>query len=421
MTFPATKTTDELDSANKDRKSASADSRQGRSAEGFGASNGLENRSNSQTQKDFGGLLQQPAILPSPELYKAKIKQGELILFTTQLSVMLDSGVVLSDALDAIAVQAEHGIFKMIIMNVAEKVKSGDNFSKALSEYPKVFNTMFISMVKASEASGRMAEMLNVLSSYLNFESETRRRIKGALTYPFIMALMAVAATGTLMFFVLPRFMGIYESRGAALPKLTQVLVSFSKMLGNFKIMTGVLTITIFAAAGLYYWSKTLAGRRVIDFIKIRTPVLGTMFVDTVVTRSMRIMATMVNTGVNLLDSIEVMQGSCQNYYFQRLWAGVDDKIRDGYQFSESILISPGSELIAPGIIQMLRAGEKSGRLGEVCDKVSVFYEKKLESSIRSVMALIEPIMITIMGCIIGTIAIALLLPVFRISSVIAH
>ncbi len=370
---------------------------------------------------DSSKALQQSATLASSNLYRAKVKQSELILFTVQLSVMLDSGVVLSDALDAIAAQAEHGTFRMIILDVAEKVKSGENFSKALAGYSKVFNTMFISMVKASEASGRMAEMLNVLSGYLNFESETRKRIKGAMTYPFIMALMAVAATGTLMFFVLPRFMGIYESRGAALPKLTQILVSFSKILGNFQIMTCILTVVIFASIGLYYWAGTLSGRRVIDFIKIRTPVLGTMFVDTVVTRSMRIMATMVNTGVNLLDSIEVMQGSCQNYYFQRLWVGVDEKIRDGYQLSESILISPGSELIAPGIIQMLRAGEKSGKLGEVCDKISVFYEKKLEGSIRNVMALIEPVMITIMGTIIGTIAIALLLPVFRISSVIAH
>jgi type IV pilus assembly protein PilC len=276
-------------------------------------------------------------------------------------------------------------------------------------------------MVKASEASGRMAEMLNVLSGYLTFESEIRKRIKGALTYPFIMALMAVAATGTLMFFVLPRFMKIYETRGAALPKLTQVIVSFSKLLGNLQAMTGLVTTMILISFGLYYWAKTLSGRRTIDYFKIRTPIIGTMFIDTVVTRSMRIMATMINTGVSLLDSIQVIQGACRNYYFQRLWAGVDAKIRDGYQLSESILISPGGDLIAPGIIQMLRAGEKSGKLGKVCDKVSIFYEKKLEASIRSVMTLIEPIMITIMGAIIGTIAIALLLPVFRISSVIAH
>ncbi len=145
------------------------------------------------------------------------------------------------------------------------------------------------------------------------------------------------------------------------------------------------------------------------------------MFIDTIVTRSMRIMATMLNTGVSLMDSIVVIQGSCDNYYFKQLWTGVNDKIRDGYQLSESIMISPSNQLMAPGIIQMLKAGEKSGKLGEVCDKISVFYEKKLESSIRNVMALIEPIMITILGGVIGTIAIALLLPVFRISNVIAH
>lgn len=354
-------------------------------------------------------------------LYHAKAKRAELIMFTTELSVMLDSGVVLSDALDTIAEQIENETFRMIIMDIAEAVKSGENFSKALSAYPKIFNPMFISMVRASEASGRMSEMLSVLSGYLDFECETRKRIKGAMTYPFIMALMAVAATGTLMFFVLPRFMKIYESREAALPKITQVLVGFSRLLGNYRAMTALGTAAVLALAGLYYWSRTAGGRRVMDSIKIHTPVVGTMFIDMVVTRSMRIMSTMINTGVQLLDSIQVIQGACDNYYFQRLWAGVSEKIHDGYQLSEAIQLSTGSHLIAPGIIQMIRAGEKSGKLGQVCDKVSVFYEKKLEASIRNVMVLIEPLMITVLGAIIGTVAIALLLPVFRISSVIAR
>jgi len=369
-------------------------------------------------QKDY---LQAQSQKVAQQHRAAKVKQQELILFTTQLSVMLDSGVVLSDALDAIAEQAEQGTFKTVVMDAAESVKSGENFSRALADYPKTFNSMFISMVKASEASGEMVQMLKVLSGYLSFESETRKRIKGALTYPFIMALMAVAATGTLMFFVLPRFMKIYEARGAALPKITQILVNFSRILGDFRIMTVGLTALILASMALYYWAGTLTGRRIIDLMKIRIPVLSTMFIDTVVTRSMRIMATMVNTGVSLLDAVRVVQSSCDNYYFQRLWATVDERIQDGYQLSESILISPRSELIAPGIIQMLRAGEKSGKLGEVCDKISAFYEKKLETSIKNTMALIEPLMITILGAVIGTIAIALLLPVFRISSVIAR
>jgi len=377
-------------------------------------------RSNFQPADEFAIEQAQKQPLGS-SLCNAKVKQTDLILFTTQLSVMLDSGVVLSDALDAIAEQSENGSFKMVISTVSEAVKSGENFSRALTWFPRVFNSMFISVIKASEASGTMAQMLSVLSGYLDFEAETRKKIKGALTYPIIMALMAVAATGTLMFFVLPRFTKIYEARGSSLPKITQALVSVSQVLANFRIMTVIITSLIFAGVGFYYWIRTDTGRRVIDFIKIRTPILGTMFIDTVVTRSMRIMATMVNTGVSLLDAIEVIQGSCDNYYFQKLWSGTSNKIQDGYQLSESILISPGADLIAPGIIQMLRAGEKSGKLGSVCDKISVFYEKKLEASIKSVMALMEPLMITILGAIIGTIAIALLLPVFRISSVIAH
>jgi type IV pilus assembly protein PilC len=371
----------------------------------------------------------------------AKVKSSDLIFFTTQLSVMLDSGVVLSDALDAIAesrTSVKPDCFKDIIIDISDTVKNGETFSNALSAYPEVFNAMFISMVRASEISGKMVEMLRLLAGYLDFEAETRKRIKGALTYPIIMALMAVAATGTLMFFVLPRFMRIYETRGASLPKITQVLVGFSKILGNFQAMTIIITVLIVAGFALYYWSQTVSGRRIIDFLKIRCPVLGTMFIDTVVTRSMRIMATMVNTGVSLLDAIAVMHDACENYYFQRLWAETDKKIRDGYQLSESIVNcqsvfdfrflgfrynfdAENSRLIAPEVIQMLRAGEKSGRLGSVCDKISTFYEKKLEASIKNAMSLIEPVMITILGSIIGTVAIALLLPVFRVSTVIAH
>jgi type IV pilus assembly protein PilC len=215
--------------------------------------------------------------------------------------------------------------------------------------------------------------------------------------------------------------MRIYATRGAALPKLTQGLVAFSKLLGNVEATAIIVTTIILGGGLLWCWAQTPTGRRVLDGVKIRTPILGTMFVDMVVTRSMRIMATMVNTGVQLLDAIRVIEGAVDNWHFQRLWRQVDEKIQDGYQLSEAILIAEGSDLIAPGIIQMLRAGEKSGRLGEVCDKVSIFYQKKLETSIRNVMTLIEPLMITILGAIIGTIAIALLLPVFRVSSVIAH
>jgi type IV pilus assembly protein PilC len=291
-------------------------------------------------------------------------------------------------------------------------------------------------MVKVSEASGKMVEMLRVLSEYLSFEEETKRRVKGALTYPMIMAIMAIVAVGVMMFFVLPKFVRIYEAKGAALPKITQMLLSLSAVMTDGRKMMGIVTVLLLTSVAIHYWLGTVRGRRVIDFVKIRMPVLGTMFVTLMVTRSMRIMATMINTGVNLLEAIEVIRGSCNNYYFQRLWSTADKGIRDGYQLSDSIEIATGhadvsgarelrnrtlNALIDPGIVHMLRAGEKSGQLGQVSDKISVFYGKKLEISIKSVTALVEPLMIVVLGTIIGIVAIALLLPVLKISSVIAR
>lgn len=362
-----------------------------------------------------------PSAPPPPALATARIGRSDIILFTTQLSVMLDSGVVLSDAMEAVSEQMHSGAFQSILVDVAARIKNGESFSSALSVYPKAFDTMFVSMVKASEATGKMAHMLDVLSGYQNADAETRKQVKGAMIYPLIMLLMAVAATGSLMFFVLPRFTKIYESRGAALPGLTRVLVNCSSLLADAEFMAMAVTVGVLGFWGFSVWKKTLSGQKTLDWIKIHTPIFGPMFIDAVLTRNMRILATMVNTGVNLLDALEVMRMACDNYYFKTLWKNTDVKIRDGVQFSDALLMSPYCNLISPGIIQMLRAGEKSGKLGFACDRVSTYLEKQLQNSIRTATALIEPLMITLMGMIIGTIAIALLLPVFRISSVMTH
>jgi type IV pilus assembly protein PilC len=350
-----------------------------------------------------------------------KIKSIELITFTNQLSVMIESGVVLSDALGAISEQASSGPYKTVMTDIADKISAGESFSVALRKYPKIFGTMFISMVQASEASGKMAEMLEVLSEYITADEQTKKQVKGAMIYPLIMLVMSIVATGSLWFFVLPKFATIYSSKGAALPKLTQILLNLSGTLTDPKQMTIIVSVCLTLGVGLYYWLPTTSGKKAVDWMKINTPVFRIMFIDMVLTRSMRIMATMINTGVSLLDSIEIMKESCGNYYFDHLWTATDLKIRDGYQLSDSILAAPYNELVAPSIIHMLRAGEKSGKLGQVCDKVSVFYEKKLQNSIGTATALIEPIMIILMGGVIGTIAIALLLPVFKISIIMAH
>ena len=350
-----------------------------------------------------------------------KISDSDIVLFANQLAIMLESGVVLSDAIEAIALQNRPGPLRSILSDIGEMIKSGRSFSEALSCYPKAFDSMFISMVNASELSGRMSEMLEVLTSYLNAEIETKKQLKGAMIYPLVMLLMAVSATGSLMFFVLPRFTRIYESRGASLPALTQLLVKCSQTISNPGFMAGLVTFLVAVYIFFGMWKNTLAGQKLIDSVRVRTPIIGTMFVDAILTRSMRIMSSMVNKGVSLLDTFKVMQNNCENVHFKELWKYVDSRIRDGYQFSDAIVMAPGGNLISPSVLQMLKAGEKSGKLGYVCGKASDFYERKLQNTIKIVTSLIEPVMIIIMGGIIGTIAIALLLPVFRISSVLAH
>lgn len=350
-----------------------------------------------------------------------KAKQSDLVLFANQLSVMLSSGVVLSEAVEAIATQTNPGPFQTVLFDVSDRIQAGESFSTAISAYPKIFNSMFIGVIEASEASGKMPEMLDVLQGYLESEMDTKKQVQGALVYPAIMLVMAIVATATLLFFVLPKFTKIYESRGQALPKLTQAMVSFSKIAGDAKSASITLVVLGILIGGVIYALRTEWGQKTMDYLKLHTPILGTMFVDSIMTRSTRIMATMLNTGVTLLDTLRIIEKSCDNCFFKTFWSETCDRVEVGAQFSEAMTFASYSELLSPAIIQMIKAGEKGGNLGPVCEKISNFYDKRLKSSIKAVTTMIEPLMITIMGVVIGTIAIALLLPVFKISTIMAH
>jgi type IV pilus assembly protein PilC len=369
----------------------------------------------------LGALLPIKSESSAGLLHSSRVKQSELLLFTSQLSVMLSSGVILSEAVEAIAAQTKDAVFQSILFDISDNLQNGESLSISLSAFPKVFTPMFISIVEASEASGRMPEMLDVLQKYLESEVETKKQIKGALVYPIIMMVMAVITTTTLLFFVLPKFTKIYESRGQALPVLTRLLVNFSKLLSNFESASLILVSMAVFGGAVFYALNTPRGRKMLDYLKIHTPVLGTMFIDTIMTRSTRIMATMLGTGVTLLDTLRIVRNACDNDYFCQFWSETSDKVETGLQLSEAMSLASYSGLIPPAVLQMIRAGERGGTLGSVCEKISDFYDKKLKGSIKVVTTMVEPLMIIIMGCIVGTIAIALLLPIFRISTLLAH
>ena len=345
-----------------------------------------------------------------------KISRDDVIQFSTQLAIMVDTGVTLSEALDCIATQTQRPNVKRLIEDVARQVQGGADFSSSLGRHPRSFPRLYVALIKASEKSGMMSKLLIRANTYLKDEAEILRKVKGALTYPGIMLAFATITTVFLLAFVLPKFTTIYEGKGAALPMPTKILMGMSGFLvGHWMaLIAGLTTASVLA----YFYFTTEGGSRVGHWIEINTPVIGKMFRKLHLARTLRMVGTMAGAGVNLVDAVHTAQDLCGNTYYRELWGKVSEQIQAGKQLSEPLF---QSNLVPRGISQMLHSGEKSGKLAQVMEQVSGYAEQELKEQIAELTRYIEPAMIIIMGVIIGGVALALLLPVFTISRVMAR
>ena len=344
------------------------------------------------------------------------VRRDDIIFFSTQLAVMVDTGVPLSEALDSIASQTDHSGLKKMVGEISESVKGGVEFSAAIEKHQKVFGNLFIAMVKASEASGTMGSMLQRVSEYLQQERDTRKKIKGAMTYPACMLSFCALVVVALLVFVLPKFEKIYAGKGAALPGPTRFLLDLSNGLVNYWfIVVGVLGAIV---TGAFYYFRSPAGQMTLDRIRIDMPVMGQMYRKAYLARSLRTMATMISSGVTMLEGLEISARVAGNYYFAKVWTDVAEAVKEGSSLTDQLA---QCKLIPPTVTQMISAGEKTGKLSVVMNRVAGFCEDDLSISVKTLTTMIEPLMIIIMGLLVGGIAMALLLPVFSISKVMAH
>jgi len=345
-----------------------------------------------------------------------RLTRKDLLQFCTQLQMMIETGVTLSEALDSIGTQSHKPPVREVIADLCRRVSGGESFSSALFRHPKSFPRMMIALVAASEKSGQMSRMLGRARDYLRDEQDTLRRVRGALTYPGIMFAFALSTTCFLMTWVLPKFTAIYKSKGAALPVLTQFFMSVSDCLINdwYWIILVVLTLSISA----WRYCKTPTGHRTFNYIQLQLPLFGSLFKKLHLSRGLRLIGTMAGSGINLPDCVKTAYDLCPNVYFQDLWDQVGKQIQAGKQFSEPLFQSP---LVPKGMAQMLHSAEKGGKLAGVMEQVSGFAEAELKDEIADMTRYIEPAMIIMMGGIIGTVALALMLPIFTISKVIAR
>lgn len=345
-----------------------------------------------------------------------RIPRAEVIQLSTQLAIMIETGVTVTEALDCIAAQSTRPVTKRIVEDLSRQVQSGVDFSTALGKHPRSFPRLYVALIRAAEKSGMLSKLLARATAYLRDEQDIVRRVRGALIYPSFMLMFAVTTTVFLLIFVLPRFTAIYEGKSAALPVPTKILMGLSGGLVNHWVLWATCVPSL--AVAVHYALKTPQGQRVLHFLQLNTPLFGRMFRKLYLARGLRMLGTMGAAGVNLVDSVQTTHDLCANTYYRALWDSVSRQIQAGKQLSDPLFESP---LVPRAVSQMLASGEKSGKLSQVMEAVSGFAEQELKEQITELTRYIEPIMIMVMGFIIGGVAMALLLPVFTISRVMAQ
>lgn len=339
----------------------------------------------------------------------------DVLNFTNQLAVMIRAGISLQDSLESVGSQIEKEKFRYVVLDLKGRIESGQSFSQALAEHPDVFSNLYINMIAAAEISGSMSSMLQQLVEYLDQEAETRSQVISAMVYPGIIATMAVVCVTFLLTFVLPRFLTVFAGKEHLLPAPTKIIMALSG------IMSGYWFIVFPSIAGIigglwFLTNKTAQGKALWDQAKLKLPLLKTLCRSLYITRSMHTMGVLTNAGVPILDTLSITAQITGNMLFENMWKNVHEEVRQGKKIAGS-LFSYG--LMPGNVIQMIQSGEESGTLGDVLRDISDFYGRELKTVIKTVTSMIEPIMIVLMGVLVGFIAMSIILPIFKMSSVV--
>jgi type IV pilus assembly protein PilC len=362
----------------------------------------------------IGGIDRGALIAKLRDLNAGKPKTKHVLDFTQQLSVMIKAGINLRAALEGIAEQTTHPVFQRIIVQLKTDVESGKQFSEAIARHPKLFGPLYVNMVRASEMSGSFAKMLDRIAGYIAQQMETRKMVIGASIYPAVIGTMAISVTVFLLAFVLPKFYKVFEGKEDVLPWATKFLMGMSRfMVGQWPFIVGAI---VAIGAAFFAFTRTEVGGFFIDRTKLTVPVVKTMFRSLYISRSLQTMGQLINAGVPMLDTLAITGDISGNRMYKGMWRSVYGSVKQGKKITAPLL---KTTLLPRAVSQMISAGEESGKLGEVLDEISVYYAKQLKDHIKAVTSMIEPIMIIFMGGVVGFIAMAIILPIFKMSQVV--
>jgi type IV pilus assembly protein PilC len=344
-----------------------------------------------------------------------KVGLADLVMFTRQLATMIDAGLAMVQSLQALAEQTTNKVMRDVVKDICVRVESGDSFSEALQKHPRAFNRLYTCMVAAGEKGGLLAEILARLATYLENTARLRKKVKSAMMYPCVVTVVAIGITIFLLVKVVPVFGEVFSSFGAKLPGPTLFLINLSNVVKHY------LLFILLGGGGLvygwFYFIKTPMGRQFWDAQRIKLPIFGSIAHKICLARFTRTLASLVRSGVPILEVLQIVAQTVGNVIMEKAIKAAALDIERG----EGISTALGKHPVFPVmIIRMVTAGEQTGKLDNMLERIADFLDEEIETTLSGLTALIEPILIVFLGVVVGGMVICMFLPIFKLSEIVA-
>lgn len=352
-------------------------------------------------------------LLSSLKFFK-RVKGKDVVIFSRQLSTMVSANVPLVKALKTLVRQTQNVNLKSIVSDLADEIDGGAKLSITMSRYPNVFSNFFVQMIRSAETTGKLDEILIYLSDQMEKDYDLISKLRGALIYPAFIVSGIIAVGAMMMIFVLPQLLSVLQEGGAQLPLSTRIIIGVSGFLTTKWWL--ILLVVIGLVVGFRFGIRTPGGRRLIDRLKLKTPVFGSIFTRTYLTRFCRSLSTLLASGVPLPQALEIVADVVGNVIYQDLTRQTIDEVEGGNSITT---VFAKSDDIPAMLSQMMSVGEQSGRLDQILGKLADFYSRELENLLRNLVTLIEPVVMVLLGIGVAILVAGILLPIYNLSSAI--
>lgn len=347
---------------------------------------------------------------------KERVSVKDIGVFTRQFATMINAGLPMVQCLDILSQQTEKEFFRTSIAKIMSDVEGGSTLGESMGRHPKIFNQLFVNMVEAGEAGGILDVILLRLATFLEKLDALQRKVKSALTYPTVVAVVASGATAFMLIFIIPTFARMFTDFGGELPLPTKIVIGISDFLRNFWWMIGaIITGTVIALQRFY---KTDSGRLAVDKLMLKIPVLGMVVRKGSVARFTRTLGTLISSGVPILQGLEITARTAGNRVVENAVMATRESISQGNTIADPL---KACGVFPPMVTSMIAVGEQTGALDEMLDKIANFYDSEVDTAVDSLTAIIEPVMIVVMGVVVGGMLIAMYLPMFKLVTVVGN